>query len=314
MSVDLKPEELARLRMKAKRGALTPEEQALLMDYMEGQSSAPPQAKPGKKAEKPKKAKEPLDLQKLSYIAGKVFGAALLAFALFVFGPPIAKQGVIVTGKVVDLVKDTYGMTESVTNAANDYAKAKETGTAHYAWTDHEAGTVDYERKDVFLSGEYYIAIFSNAHRGISRVECGANQGTYDDGGLRLDVRGELFDGNFQEFCNAHGLDCSTLFSADNAFNYSEAELEGLVKTVVPVLTYGTVEQYGTESEWSDSYIERAKVSDYTFDMSIDGSGMFADATPTSNPDKGSSSGKTIEDLGAAVLLPSVSRQVLYAN
>lgn len=311
MGVDLKPEELARLRMKAKRGTLAPEEQVLLMNYMEEQSSAPPQEKPGDKAEKPKK---PLDWQRLSYIGQKVLGVALLAFALLVFGPPIAKQGIVVAGKVVGLVKDTYNMTESATNAVDDYAKAEQTNTAHYVWTDHEAGTVDYERKDVFLSGEYYIAIFSNAHRGISRVECGANQGTYKDGGLRLDMRGELFDGNFQEFCNANGLDCSTLFSADNAFNYNESELEGLVKTIVPVITYGTVEQYGTESEWSDSYIEYSKVSNYQLDMSIDGSGMFADATPTSNPDKGSSSGKTIENLGETVLLPSVSRQVLYAN
>ena len=291
MGVDLKPEELARLRMKAKRGTLTPEEQVLLMNYMEEQSSAPPQEKPGDKAEKPKK---PLDWQRLSYIGQKVLGVALLAFALLVFGPPIAKQGIVVAGKVVGLVKDTYNMTESATNAVDDYAKAEQTNTAHYVWTDHEAGTVDYERKDVFLSGEYYIA--------------------YKVGGLRLDMRGELFDGNFQEFCNANGLDCSTLFSADNAFNYNESELEGLVKTIVPVITYGTVEQYGTESEWSDSYIEYSKVSNYQLDMSIDGSGMFADATPTSNPDKGSSSGKTIENLGETVLLPSVSRQVLYAN
>ena len=91
MGTKLASDDVARLRMKAKRGTLTPEEQVLWAEHVGEQSPAPPPPST-------KKSKRGVDVHKISELVPKLFGALLLVVALVTFGPPLARVGIDIVG------------------------------------------------------------------------------------------------------------------------------------------------------------------------------------------------------------------------
>lgn len=143
---NLTPDELARLRLRAKHGGtLTPEEQRAYDDYVTEQLSAvssPPSGAVPPKKDKPKRNIDAID------VVRKIAGVAVIVVALALLGP-----------KLLGIGTDLFGDAMSFTTAVHDAADAQRTGNAHYVATSHEAGTIDFKRSDVFVSGEYFIAI-----------------------------------------------------------------------------------------------------------------------------------------------------------
>ena len=154
---NLTPDELARLRLKAKHGTLTPEEQRAYNDYVTEQLSAvpsPPSGAVPPKKDKPKRNIDAID------VARKFAGVAVIVVALALLGP-----------KLLGFGTDLLGDAMNFTTAVHDAADAQRTGNAHYVATSHEAGTIDFKRSDVFVSGEYFIAIKSDAHYGVLSIK-----------------------------------------------------------------------------------------------------------------------------------------------
>lgn len=87
---NLTPDELARLRLKAKHGTLTPEEQRAYNDYVTEQLSAVPLPPSG--AVPPKKGKPKRNIDAID-VARKIAGVAVIVVALVILGPPIARYG-----------------------------------------------------------------------------------------------------------------------------------------------------------------------------------------------------------------------------
>lgn len=306
---NLTPDELARLRLKAKHGTLTPEEQRAYSDYVTERLSAvpsPPSGAVPPKKDKPKRNIDAID------VARKIAGVAVIVVALVLLGP-----------KLLGIGTDLLGDAMNFTTAVHDAADAQRTGNAHYVATSHEAGTIDFERSDVFISGEYFIAIRSDAHYGILSIACGAYDANAPDktnkyntvpdyfdkrGGVGMAVVDDactIRDNELRAVLEAHGLSYDTFCSNAAAFNLSESELADLAAQVASVITYGDIANYPVTEDTDFIYtqdghpyqsdenmrewacftmypIHANYPDDFTLDGSVDGSQMFADAQPTS--------------------------------
>ena len=336
---NLTPDELARLRLKAKHGTLTPEEQRAYNDYVTEQHSAvpsPPSGAVPPKKDKPKRNIDAID------VARKFAGVAVIVVALALLGP-----------KLLGFGTDLLGDAMNFTTAVHDAADAQRTGNAHYVATSHEAGTIDFKRSDVFVSGEYFIAIKSDAHYGVLSIACGAYDANAPDktneynttpdyfdarGGVGMAVVDDactIRDNELRTVLEAHGLSYDTFCSNAAAFNLSESELADLTAQIASAITYGDIANYPVTEDtrftyttnghpyqadedmddWvvfagSDAVIHISYPDNFTLDGSVDGSQMFADAQPTSVVEQQESSGwgtsggkQTIEDLGDGTIL-----------
>lgn len=336
---NLTPDELARLRLKAKHGTLTPEEQRAYNDYVTEQLSAvpsPPSGAVPPKKDKPKRNIDAID------VARKFAGVAVIVVALALLGP-----------KLLGFGTDLLGDAMNFTTAVHDAADAQRTGNAHYVATSHEAGTIDFKRSDVFVSGEYFIAIKSDAHYGVLSIACGAYDANAPDktneynttpdyfdarGGVGMAVVDDactIRDNELRTVLEAHGLSYDTFCSNAAAFNLSESELADLTAQIASAITYGDIANYPVTEDtrftyttnghpyqadedmddWvvfagSDAVIHISYPDNFTLDGSVDGSQMFADAQPTSVVEQQESSGwgtsggkQTIEDLGDGTIL-----------
>lgn len=186
--------------------------------------------------------------------------------------------------------------------------------------TSHEAGTIDFKRSDVFVSGEYFIAIKSDAHYGVLSIVCGAYDATATDteyhsaqyfgerGGVGMAVVDDartIRDNELRTVLEAHGLSYDTFCSNAAAFNLSESELADLTAQVASVITYGDIASYPVTEDTDFIYTQNGHPyqsdenmgewavftmypihanypDDFTLNGSVDGSQMFADAQPTS--------------------------------
>lgn len=308
---NLTSDELARLRLKAKHGTLTPEEQRTYNDYVTEQLSAVPSPPSG--AVPPKKDKPKQNIDAIDVVR-KFAGVAVIVVAFVLLGP-----------KLLGIGTDLFGDAMNFTTAVHDAADAQRTGNAHYVATSHEAGTIDFKRSDVFINGEYFIAIKSDAHYGVLSIACGAYDANAPDktneyntvpdyfdarGGVGMAVVDDtrtIRDNELRAVLEAHGLSYDTFCSNAAAFNLSESELADLTAQVASVITYGNIASYPvTEDtcfiytqnghpyqsdenmgEWavfagSDAVIHISYPDNFTLDGSVDGSQMFADAQPTS--------------------------------
>lgn len=310
---NLTPDELARLRLKAKHGTLTPKEQRAYNDYVTEQLSAvpsPPSGAVPPKKDKPKRNIDAID------VVRKIAGVAVIVAALVFLGPKLLSFG-------TDLLGDAMNFTTAV----HDAADAQRTGNAHYVTTSHEAGTIDFERSDVFINGEYFIAIKSDANYGVLSIACGAYDANAPDktnkyntipdyfdvrGGIGMavvDVDSEytIRDNELRNVLEEHGLSYDTFCSNAAAFNLSKSELADLTAQIASAITYGDIANYPmTEDttftyttnghpyqadedmdDWvvfagSDAVIHISYPDNFTLDGSVDGSQMFVDAQPTS--------------------------------
>lgn len=177
---NLTHDELARLRLKAKHGTLTPEEQRAYNDYVTERLSAVPSPPSG--AVPPKKGKPKRNIDVID-VARKIAGVAVIVVALALLGP-----------KLLGIGTDLFGDAMNFTTAVHDAADAQRTGNAHYVATSHEAGTIDFKRSDVFVSGEYFIAIRSDAHYGILSITCGAYDASAPDKTNKHNTVPDYFD------------------------------------------------------------------------------------------------------------------------
>ena len=303
---NLTPDELARLRLKAKHGTLTPEEQRAYNDYVTEQLSAVPSPHSG--AVPPKKDKPKRNIDAIDVVR-KIAGVAVIVAALVLLGPKLLGFGTDLLGDATNFI-----------TAVHDAADAQRTGNAHYVATSHEAGTIDFERSDVFVSGEYFIAIRSDAHYGILSIVCGAYDANATDteyysaqyfderGGVGMAVVDDVCtirDNELRTVLEAHGLSYDTFYSNVAAFNLSESELADLTAQVVSVITYGDIASYPVTEDTDFIYTQNGHPyqsdvnmgewavftmypihanypDDFSLDGSVDGSQMFADAQPTS--------------------------------
>ena len=303
---NLTPDELARLRLKAKHGMLTPEEQQAYDDYVAEQLSAVPSPPSG--AVPPKKDKPKRNIDAINVVR-KFAGVAVIIAALVFLGP-----------KLLGIGTDLLGDAMNFTTAVHDAADAQRTGNAHYVATSHEAGTIDFKRSDVFVSGEYFIAIKSDAHYGVLSIVCGAYDATATDteyhsaqyfgerGGVGMAVVDDartIRDNELRTVLEAHGLSYDTFCSNAAAFNLSESELADLTAQVASVITYGDIASYPVTEDTDFIYTQNGHPyqsdenmgewavftmypihanypDDFTLNGSVDGSQMFADAQPTS--------------------------------
>jgi len=300
---NLTPDELARLRLKAKHGTLTPE--AGGPHHVCGRALFPASPSPPSGAVPPKKDKPKRNIA----------GVAVIVVALVLLGP-----------KLLGIGTDLLGDAMNFTTAVHDAADAQRTGNAHYVATSHEAGTIDFERSDVFISGEYFIAIRSDAHYGILSIACGAYDANAPDktnkyntvpdyfdkrGGVGMAVvdagssQWTIRDNELRTVLEAHGLSYDTFCSNAAAFNLSESELTDLAAQVASAITYGDIASYPVTEDTNFIYTQNGHPyqsdknmgewavftmypihanypDDFTLDGSVDGSQMFADAQPTS--------------------------------
>ena len=336
---NLTPDELARLRLKAKHGMLTPEAQRAYDDYVTEQLSAvpsPPSGAVPPKKDKPKRNIDAID------VVRKIAGVAVIVVALALLGP-----------KLLGFGTDLLGDAMNFTTAVHDAADAQRTGNAHYVATSHEAGTIDFKRSDVFINGEYFIAIRSDAHYGILSIACGAYDANAPDktnkyntvpdyfdarGGVGMAVVDDactIRDNELRAVLEAHGLSYDTFCSNAAAFNLSESELADLTAQIASAITYGDIANYPVTEDTTftyttnghpyqadedmddwvvfagpDAVIHISYPDNFTLDGSVDGSRMFADVQPTSVVEQQESSGwgtsggkQTIEDLGDGTIL-----------
>lgn len=188
----------------------------------------------------------------------------LIVAALVILGPPIARYG-------LELVDSAIEYRDSM----NTRLDAQQSGNAHYVATSHEAGTIDYKRSDLFISGEYFIAIKSDAHYGILSIACGAYDADAPDktdkyhtvpdyfderGGIGMSVVDGSRDGwtirddELRSVLEAHGLSYDTFCSNTAAFNLGEDELADLTSQVASVITYGDIASYPVDDDTSFTY------------------------------------------------------------
>ena len=289
---NLTHDELARLRLKAKHGTLTPEEQLAYNDYVTERLSAVPSPPSG--AVPPKKGKPKRNIDVID-VARKIAGVAVIVVALALLGP-----------KLLGIGTDLFGDAMNFTTAVHDAADAQRTGNAHYVATSHEAGTIDFKRSDVFVSGEYDASAPDKTNKyntvpdyfdkrvgvGMAVVDAGSSQWTIRDNELRTVLE-------------AHGLSYDTFCSNAATFNLSESELADLTAQVASVITYGDIASYPVTEDtnfidaqnghpyqsdenmddwavFTGGVIHISYPDNFTLDGSVDGSQMFADAQPTS--------------------------------
>lgn len=115
---NLTHDELARLRLKAKHGTLTPEEQRAYNDYVTERLSAVPSPPSG--AVPPKKGKPKRNIDVID-VARKIAGVAVIVVALVILGPPIARYGLGVVDGLLDVRDSVSEQTEAVQNASVEH-------------------------------------------------------------------------------------------------------------------------------------------------------------------------------------------------
>lgn len=147
---NLTPDELARLRLKAKHGMLTPEEQRAYNDYVTEQLSAvpsPPSGAVPPKKDKPKRNIDAID------VARKIAGVAVIVVALVILGPPIARYGLGVVDGLLDVRDSVSEQTEAVQNASVE----------HYSRSISDLGGGPDSTLDAYVCGNRMIWVDSSS-------------------------------------------------------------------------------------------------------------------------------------------------------
>jgi hypothetical protein len=155
---NLTPDELARLRLKAKHGMLTPEEQRAYDDYVAEQLSAvpsPPSGAVPPKKDKPKRNIDAID------VARKIAGVAVIVVALVILGPPIARYGLGVVDGLLDVRDSVSEQTEAVQNASVE----------HYSRSISDLGGGPTSTLDAYVCGNRMIWVDSSSE--VSTIDAG---------------------------------------------------------------------------------------------------------------------------------------------
>lgn len=155
---NLTPDELARLRLKAKHGTLTPEEQRAYNDYVTEQLSAvpsPPSGAVPPKKDKPKRNIDAID------VARKIAGVAVIVVALVILGPPIARYGLGVVDGLLDVRNSVSEQTEAVQNASVE----------HYSRSISDLGGGPTSTLDAYVCGNRMIWVDSSSE--VSTIDAG---------------------------------------------------------------------------------------------------------------------------------------------
>ena len=155
---NLTPDELARLRLKAKHGMLTPEEQRAYNDYVTEQLSAvpsPPSGAVPPKKDKPKRNIDAID------VARKIAGVAVIVVALVILGPPIARYGLGVVDGLLDVRDSVSEQTEAVQNASVE----------HYSRSISDLGGGPTSTLDAYVCGNRMIWVDSSSE--VSTIDAG---------------------------------------------------------------------------------------------------------------------------------------------
>lgn len=155
---NLTPDELARLRLKAKHGMLTPEEQRAYNDYVTEQLSAvpsPPSGAVPPKKDKPKRNIDVID------VARKIAGVAVIVVALVILGPPIARYGLGVVDGLLDVRDSVSEQTEAVQNASVE----------HYSRSISDLGGGPTSTLDAYVCGNRMIWVDSSSE--VSTIDAG---------------------------------------------------------------------------------------------------------------------------------------------
>lgn len=155
---NLTPDELARLRLKAKHGMLTPEEQRAYNDYVTEQLSAVPSPPSGAvlpKKDKPKRNIDAID------VARKIAGVAVIVVALVILGPPIARYGLGVVDGLLDVRDSVSEQTEAVQNASVE----------HYSRSISDLGGGPDSTLDAYVCGNRMIWVDSSSE--VSTIDAG---------------------------------------------------------------------------------------------------------------------------------------------
>lgn len=155
---NLMPDELARLRLKAKHGTLTPEEQRAYNDYVTEQLSAvpsPPSGAVPPKKDKPKRNIDAID------VARKIAGVAVIVVALVILGPPIARYGLGVVDGLLDVRDSVSEQTEAVQNASVE----------HYSRSISDLGGGPTSTLDAYVCGNRMIWVDSSSE--VSTIDAG---------------------------------------------------------------------------------------------------------------------------------------------
>lgn len=155
---NLMPDELARLRLKAKHGTLTPEEQRAYNDYVTEQLSAVPSRPSG--AVPPKKDKPKRNIDAID-VARKIAGAAVIVVALVILGPPIARYGLGVVDGLLDVRDSVSEQTEAVQNASVE----------HYSRSISDLGGGPTSTLDAYVCGNRMIWVDSSSE--VSTIDAG---------------------------------------------------------------------------------------------------------------------------------------------
>lgn len=155
---NLTPDELARLRLKAKHGMLTPEEQRAYNDYVTEQLSAvpsPPSGAVPPKKDKPKRNIDAID------VARKIAGVAVIVVALVILGPPIARYGLGVVDGLLDVRDSVSEQTEAVQNASVE----------HYSRSISDLGGGPTSTLDAYVCGNRMVWVNSSSE--VSTIDAG---------------------------------------------------------------------------------------------------------------------------------------------
>lgn len=155
---NLTPDELARFRLKAKHGTLTPEEQRAYNDYVTEQLSAvpsPPSGAVPPKKDKPKRNIDAID------VARKIAGVAVIVVALVILGPPIARYGLGVVDGLLDVRDSVSEQTEAVQNASVE----------HYSRSISDLGGGPTSTLDAYVCGNRMIWVDSSSE--VSTIDAG---------------------------------------------------------------------------------------------------------------------------------------------
>lgn len=134
---NLTPDELARLRLKAKHGTLTPS------------GAVPP------KKDKPKRNIDAID------VARKIAGVAVIVVALVILGPPIARYGLGVVDGLLDVRDSVSEQTEAVQNASVE----------HYSRSISDLGGGPTSTLDAYVCGNRMIWVDSSSE--VSTIDAG---------------------------------------------------------------------------------------------------------------------------------------------
>lgn len=141
---DLTSNEVARLHLKARHGALTPEEQQIYSDYMARQLAS---------AQPPSGGKPPKRNINIPNVLGKIAGIAVIVAALVILGPPIARYGLGVVDGLLDARDSVSEQTEAVQNASVE----------HYSRSVSDLGGGPTSTLDAYVCGDRMIWVNSSS-------------------------------------------------------------------------------------------------------------------------------------------------------